>query len=272
MEIVAILRLLRRHRVYVAAGLLAATMLGLVLTYHVSLMPPRLGSRQQVSGVATARVIIAARNQPAFDLKSQLTETLGTRATLLADLLSTDPVQGRIARTAGLEPGQVAVVTPAMGPPPLAIALALSATEAAATPREPYLLTVTTQGQIPIISLRAAGPDAVRAARVANAATETIGALIASRSAGRPDIVVERLGPALARTVVQGPRRAIAAGATLLVLGLWCTGIVIVAGLARRLRQRLPPSPVPAHSSAASAARGVLGLRKTGPVRDVDSQ
>jgi hypothetical protein len=127
-----------------------------------------------------------------------------------------------------------------MGPPPVGIALAVSATEAAALPREPYLLTVTTQGQIPIISLRAAGPDAVRAARVANAGTETIRALIARRSQGRPDIVVERLGPAVARPVVSGPQKAVAAGASLVVFGLWCTGIVIVAGLARRLRDRRP--------------------------------
>jgi hypothetical protein len=240
MEIVAILRLLRRHRAFVATGLVLSVLVALALSYHLSLMPPKLGSRQQVSGVATARVIIAARTQPAFDLKSQLTDTLGTRATLLADLLSTDSVRATIARTAGLEPGQVAVVTPAMGPPPVGIALAVSATEAAAIPREPYLLTVTTQGQIPIISLRAAGPDAVRAARVANAGTETIRALIARRSEGRPDIVVERLGPAVARPVVSGPQKAVAAGASLVVFGLWCTGIVIVAGLARRLRDRRP--------------------------------
>jgi hypothetical protein len=248
MEIVAILRTLRRHRPLVGVGAVAGVLVALLLTFQVSLMPPKLGSRTQTSGAATAQVIIAARTQPAFDLKSQLTDTLGTRAAQLADLLATDTVRARIARIAGLAPGQVAVNTPAMGPPELPIALAVSATEAAALAPEPYLVTVTTGGQIPIITLKAGGPDAVRAARVADAAATSIGDLIAGKSAGRPDIIVERLGPAVTRTVVTSPSKAVGLVAAIGIFTLWCATIVVVSGLGRRRRS---PSSAPVYSASA---------------------
>jgi hypothetical protein len=250
MEIVSILRMLRRHRLLVAAGVATATFVALVVAYQVSFMPPSLSSRQHTSATATARVLIAARTQPAFDLKSQLTDTLGTRAALLADLLSTDAVRARIARGAGLAPGQVAVITPAMGQPMLEMALAVAATEAAATAVEPYVLTVTTQGQLPIISLTAGGPDAVGAAKVANSATASLGELIASRSAGRPDILVERLGPAMTKTLVDGPKKAVAGVAAIVVFSLWCFVIVVGGGLADRWRHRRSPSPAPRYSAS----------------------
>jgi hypothetical protein len=250
MEIVSVLRVLRRHRFLVAVGMGLAFLLALSLTFQLSLMPPKLGSKKQTSGVATARVIIAARTQPAFDLESHITDTLGTRAALLADLLSTDAVRKRIAKSAALEPEQIAIITPVMGPATLPVPLAVSATEAAAVATEPYMLTVNSEGQIPIIALRATGPDALRAAKVVNAGIASIRELIASKSAGRPDILVEPLGPAMAKTLVQGPRKAIAGAAAIVVLAMWCTGIVVLEWLARRRRRR-PPTHAPRYSPSA---------------------
>jgi hypothetical protein len=238
MEIVSILRVLRRHRLLVGVGLAFATFLALNAAYQVSFMPPKLASRQTTSGVATARVIIAARTQPAFDLKSHITDTLGVRAALLADLLSTDDVRAKIARSAGLQAGQVAVITPAMAQPTLQLALPIAGTEAAAMVTEPYVLVVTTQGAIPIITLKAAGADPVEAAKVANAATSAIAGLIATKSSGRPEILVERLGPAISRPVVGGSKRPKALAVLLVVFGVWCFGLVVAAGCRNRWRHR----------------------------------
>jgi hypothetical protein len=245
MEIVSILRVLRRHRLLVALGVALTVFLALTMSYRVSLVPPSLGSKQQTSGVASARVIVAARSQPAFDLESHITDTLGTRATLLADLLSSDEVRARIARGAGLQPSQLAVMTPVWGPPTIDVALPVAATDAAGLIHEPYMLSVTSEGNIPIISLTTTGPDALRAAKVANAGVAAITGLIAGRSLGRPDIVVQRLGPARARTLVSGPKKAMAIGAALVVFAVWCTAIVFLSwftGRRRRLR-RLRPTP-----------------------------
>jgi capsular polysaccharide biosynthesis protein len=238
MELISILRVLRRHRVLVAIGVALVVLVAMLVTYQVSFIPPKLGSRVQTSGTATARVIIAARTQPAFDLESHITDTLGTRAALLANFLSADDVRANIAGGAGLKPDEVAVMSPVWGAPALALPLPIKATEAAAIAHEPYVLTVSSRGDIPIISLKATGPDAVRAAKVTNAAIAAISDLIAAKSTGRPDIVVERLGPAIARTSVTGPRKAVALAGAFVVLGIWCAGVVVLEWFIRRRRTR----------------------------------
>lgn len=247
MEIVSILRVLRRHRILVALGVVLTVLVALTMAYQMSFLPPSLASKRQTSGLATAKVIIAARTQPAFDLDSHITDTLGTRAAILADLLSAEDVRARIARGAGLQPKQVAVLTPVWGPPTIDVALPLAATEAAGLTYEPYVLTVTSEGNIPIISLRATGRDPIRAAKVATAGIAAIEQLIAARSPGRPNIVVERLGPAMARTIVTGPRKAMAIAASMVFLAAWLIGIVFMSWFMARRRhtRRMSAAPQP---------------------------
>jgi uncharacterized protein involved in exopolysaccharide biosynthesis len=248
MEIISILRVLRRHRFLVALGVVLSVLVALKMSYQVSFMPPSLASKQQTSGVATAKVVIAGRTQTAFDIDSEITSTLATRAAILADLLSADDVRARIARGAGLQPDELAVLSPVWGPPTVDIALPTAATEAARLTHEPYVLGVTSAGNVPIISFKATGPDPVRAAKITNAGIAAVGELIAARSRGRSNIVVERLGPALGRTLVTGPKKAIAIVATLVVFAVWCTAIVFLSWFKSRWRRRRLMSPVPQHS------------------------
>jgi hypothetical protein len=76
----------------------------------------------------------------------------------------------------------------------------------------------------------------VRAARVADAAARSIDDLIAGKSTGRPNIIAERLGRAVTRTVVTSPSKAIGLVAALVIFTLWCAVIVVVSGLGRRRR------------------------------------
>ena len=252
MELISILRVLRRHRLLVGAGVALAVFVAMIASYQVSFFPPKLGSRVKTSGTATARVIIAARTQPAFDLKSHITDTLGLKASLLADFLSADEVRSQIARRAGLEPGEVGVMSPVWSAPKIALPLPVSATEAAGLAREPYLLTVGSTGDIPIITLKATGPDALRAATVVNSGITAIGGLIAARSKGRPEILVERLGPAVAKTTVAGPRKAVALAGAFVVLGMWCAGIVVLEWFVRRRLGRGPRTSPAAQYSPSS--------------------
>jgi hypothetical protein len=47
MEIVSILWVLRRHRLLVAAGVALTVLVGLVMAYQVSFLPPSLASKQR---------------------------------------------------------------------------------------------------------------------------------------------------------------------------------------------------------------------------------
>jgi hypothetical protein len=211
LELISILRVLRRHRLLVGAGVALAVFVAMLASYQVSFFPPKLGSRVKTSGTATARVI-----------------------------------------GAGLKPGEVGVMSPVWSAPKIALPLPVSATEAAGLAREPYLLTVSSTGDIPIITLKATGPDALRAATVVNSGITAIGGLIAARSKGRPEILVERLGPAVARTTVAGPRKAVALAGAFVVLGMWCAGIVVLEWFVRRRLGRGPRTSPAAQYSPSS--------------------
>ena len=239
MEIVGILRVLGRHRVLVALGAVPAVLIALNLVFQVSLTPPGLASRATASGSATARVFLAGRDEPSADLGTQVTDSLGARSVLLADLLATDSTRTSIARAARVP--AVAVMSPATGQPPLQLPLGLDATKAALLATEPYSLAVTADGQIPIITMRATGPDSAAAARVVDAASAMLSQLAGGKPGQQGPVLINRLGPAVQRPVITSPRKAIGVVAGLLVFTLWCMAIVLGAGLARRrLEQRQP--------------------------------
>jgi hypothetical protein len=238
MEIVAILRALSRHRILVAAGAVLAVVIGLRLAFDVALSPPALHSKRFVSGTATGRVLITARKEPTADLKlSDVSGTLGVRSILLADLLSTDATRAAIARGAHVAPDQLAVITPAMGPPPIDIPLAQRAGEAAATPGVPVSVVVAAPGDIPIITLTVGAPDTATAARVVDSATRALQGLIASKSRHGPALALLRLGPPFRKSIVTGSSPVAGAIAAVVLFLVWCAGIVLVAGVARRRRE-----------------------------------
>ena len=251
MEIVAVLRVLRRHRLLVAAGALPALLVALSLQFQLSLMPPGLASKERQYGVATSRVLLSAPAAPAFDLDSEITDTLGVRARLLADLMATDDVRAKIAARAGVEADQLAVMGPAMGPPKVLVPLAVSATEASVSAREPYVVLVSVQEQVPIISLRGAAPDEAAAARVVDATAKSLEQLISDRSAGGSALRVEALGPAAGRTIVEGAKPVAAVIAAILVFALWAAAVVVVSGLARYWRASHPRRRAPRFAPSA---------------------
>jgi hypothetical protein len=219
-----------------AVGLVLAVFVGLRLMYQVSLMPPQLSSKDRASGLASAQVFIAARDEPTADLQSTISDTLPTRALLLANLMSTSSARSLIERYAGLKKDQVEVRPPADGPAPLPLPLAVDATTAAGLAVEPNVLTVNADGQIPIISIGASSPTAAQAERVVHAAARTLGRM--ARSSSGPALVVESLGPPGHRTVVAGPRKTKAIVVMPVLFIVWCSGIVLVSGLAGRRRAR----------------------------------
>lgn len=244
MELISILRVLQRHRIAVAFGVPLAVLVGLTMIYQVSLFPPGLASRQTVSVAAAQRVLIAAPDQPTFGLDADTHRTLPSRAILLADMLSADGSTAQIARAAGIDPEQLTVLGPAMGAPPLEIAVAVAATEAASVPTGPYLLTATADGHLPVIALRASAPDRATALRLTRAATASLRTIIKDRSGEIEPLTAQPLGVPFSKAIVDGPRKAMGVGAAIIFLLIWCSAVTLIAGIAERRRRtrRLDPA------------------------------
>ncbi len=234
MEIISILRHLAAHRVLLAAGLLLATVAALSIAYQISLFPPGVYSRMTTGETKSARVLIDAPDDPSYDVESTIAETLGMRATLLSDLLSTGSESARIARAAGVDPDELVVLGPSAGAPPLALTLAVRAAEAARSAPAPYKLIIEASERTGIIKLTAGGADPARTAAVVEAATSSLRRITTGSADGPSSLRVVPLGPIATTRVVDDGRRPLGIAAGIILFGLWCGAIVVVSGLRRR--------------------------------------
>lgn len=237
MECVSILRVLVRRRLLVALGAVAAALLTAALYMQAPFLPARLtGGTETTSHAASTRLLLDARSEPTLDLNSAVAETLGLRAGLLADLLTTDTARAEVAKGIGIGADQLAIIGPAMGPPTLPVPLAVRASDASRTAKEPYVLTLATDLRIPIITLRASAPNEPAAVGLAHAARSVLEQIVASRPTRGEGLAVRRLGSIAAATRVHAPQRAIAIAVGLLAFIMWLVAIIVVSGLARQLR------------------------------------
>jgi hypothetical protein len=232
MEIISILRILRRRWLLLLPGVALAALAGLTVLYQV----PSMKSRETVSGTASGRVLLAARDVPAFDLDSGISGTLPNRAVMLSDLMATDRSRASIARRAGVDAADLAILGPASGAPEIGVPIAVESTAAASLAYEPYVVNITTEAQVPIITVRGSASDSATAAKLVDATRAEMEKTIASDSGAQKVIGAERLGPVAQRTVRDAPAMPLGIAVAMLVFGFWACGVVIAIGLLRRLR------------------------------------
>lgn len=245
MELVSILRLLLRRRALVAISAVMAVAVGVLAVYEVS--PSGLTSRTRVEGTGKASALIDTPKSLRVDTESENSETLPTRATLLAALVSSDAGRAAIAESAGLPADRIMVFGPPSAPPTATSPLSGRAFEAAGIVAVPYVVRLATDGAQPIVSIRATAPTGAAAGRLADAAAAALESVAASGEGPDPGpLVVEQLGPARTTEVTVGPRKAYAVVASLVTFVALCSLIVLVAGLAGRWRRRSADSAAPA--------------------------
>ena len=232
METVTILRDLWHKRLLVLVAFALAVLIGIALAYRIS-FPPKLESRSYHVGVATARILIDTPSSQVVEVAPKGSDTLGTRAGLIASLMVDGTIKASIAYRAGLQPSQFD-------------AISNSAAENTAADTKPkarsYGLTTTvvtnaTGDELPIIEVGTQGPTATGAARLAEAAVTGLRDYLNSKAALQkvPDakrLQVTGLGAPQARDVVRGLRKLIVLVATLFVFLLACGAIVLVSKLA----------------------------------------
>jgi hypothetical protein len=229
-EVLRVLRVLRRRRRALAVGLLLA--IGLVVAGGHA----KPGS----SGVAFTRVALDTPKSQLVASAPEGASTLPWRASLLAHLVATDAEKQQIAGRLGIPVDQLAVADPTLAFPAVKASLPKGVAEVAAINTAPYVLSVSTPtGALPIISISAYGPDRTAAARLA-AATASVLESEGSPS-GRPGMqpfVIESIAPIHARTVVtaSAPMKSIVLA--VFVLGLWTAGVVLGPMLIGRLPRR----------------------------------
>jgi hypothetical protein len=232
METVTILRGLWRQRIAVAGVFLLAVLVSITFAYRIS-FPPKLESRSYTVGVATSRILVDTPSSQVVEVAPKGSDSLGTRAGLIASLMVDGTVKSSIARRAGLQPQQFDAVSTS----------AAETTPADSTPKprsnvlKTTVVTSTTGDALPIIEIEAQAVDAESAARLAQAAVSGLQDYLNSKAALQriPEakrLQVTGLGSPQARDVVRGPRKIFAFALAIFVFLLGCAVIIGLSRLA----------------------------------------
>lgn len=244
MEAVTILRELWRRRVLVAGVAFAAVLVGFLLSYQVGLPPE---PRQYTVGVTTARLLVDTPQSQVIKVDPKGSDTLGLRASVLANLMVEGEAKAAIARRAGLKPRQLKTVSE------LATEVNESGGEAepvsTAIPDKPDIHMIRTRvianpdgEQLPIIETDVQAPDTASATRLANATVNGLIDYLDTRAAAdeevedRKRLRVSGLGSAQAVSSVRGPGRMVGLTAAIFVFLVGCGAILLGSALARGWR------------------------------------
>jgi hypothetical protein len=229
MGFVALLRVLWRRRIAVLVGLVAAVAIGVV---GIKSKGPPTATTSSTSRVLvdTPRSLVATANAPGA-------MTIYPRARVIADLMATGSAEAEVARRAGLEPDEVAVLGPGAAAPPLVISGIAEQAAEVVRPVAPYLVSVEVTPGLPILAITATGADLDTAVALGEAAVETLPAVARAAPGGGDSVKVETLGDPNIATKVSGGRKMIAVEA-LFLFGVWCLGVVILDRPLRRRRRR----------------------------------
>ncbi len=237
MESVSILRALTRRPLLFGLGLALALAVGLLAAYQVSSSPPFLTSKTTSSGFASQRVLVDTPESLVADAQAKGASAIVIRATVLADLVTSEPLQRRIARALGVAPEEVGAIASTIAVPQTESPLAKGVLEVT-RPSEPYVVSVGLEAGQPILAIQASAPDSRAAARLMAATTVALAAAGRRAAPARGPVRVERLGAPQVGTKQVGGGKKKAALAALAILVLWCIGLVAADGVARRRRDR----------------------------------
>lgn len=245
MELVAILRLLSRRPILVAIGAVAAIAVGVLAA----------GGPTEKSGTASARLVLDTAKSQLIHQAPLGGETLTWRTVLLADLAASMSVTDRIASELGIHRSELVVVQPELTVPALPTTLPTRAAKAAGVTSEEYVLTVSFDELLPIISLQAEAPNRGAAVRLVEAAA---GAL---KETGTPapitpvsqglsvngiqGLAVENVGPVRSKAIIDKPQPLLGVAIALVLFGLWCAAVALLPRLLdawRRIGLRRQPA------------------------------
>jgi hypothetical protein len=237
MDTVTILRELWRRRILVGVVAAVAILVGLLLSVKVSL-PPQ--GRQYDVGIASGRILVDTPKSQVIDVAPKGSETLGVRASLLANLMTEGGVNAAIAREAGLRPSQLRAGVESEGELPPVLS------NAAGDPNAHLLTTrlaINPDGApLPMIEIEAQAPDEQQAARLASAAVTGLDDYLDSKAAGEQVADAHRLevtgfGAPQVREETRGLHPLIAIAAALFVFVIGCGAILAFSSLARGWRE-----------------------------------
>jgi hypothetical protein len=231
-NIITPIRELWRRRLLVGVAGILALLIGVMVAYSASLMPPKLEKRAYTVGVASSRVFVDTPASQVVEVNPRGSDTLAARAQVLSNVMTEGVVKASIAKVAGLRPEQlVATSDAAIGAPS---ADASAADKPSAYLLETHVVTNTAGEHLPIIEIETQAPNAKAAATLASAAMKGLNQYLDQRATvedvpAAKRLRVDGLGSPETRQVTRGP--GLLLGLTVMLFSFLAGCGLILAGL-----------------------------------------
>jgi hypothetical protein len=249
MELLGVARILWARRILVALGIIAAVGVGLLVG--------RMGKPQTAvtpPGVGQARLVMDTTHSQLVEAAPKGADTLSLRASLLADTLATSAGTSAVARAAGVDPRDLAVLVPAATKDPTSSTpLVDRIVKVTSAPHAPYVVNVMADEAMPVLTIEAYAPDDAHVARLTRAVISALRAqLVAEDGTGIGGFVLDTVvPPRIEHQPVSSHAAVKMLAAAVFVFGMWCLSIVLAVALWRRWRRLGQPADVMATRQAA---------------------
>lgn len=242
-----------RRRAALAAVVISgaiALVAAVTSVYEVELLPPKLEPRQLQVGAATTHALVdlpsSEPGHTAIDGLSDYDDVLALdeRAAPLSQVMASPTVLARIGQRMDIDPGRISAATQIAESVPRSLIEPDSERRAnqilAAADR--YRLEIQARPGLPVLDIYAQGPSADQARRLADASIKALNShlrdLATERGVPRSDRVrLTQLGAARSGAVDSTAPAMIAALTFLVVFGLSCGCLAVLAGIRRGWRQ-----------------------------------
>lgn len=236
------LRELWRLRLGVAISFALALFIAVSSIDHVSLLPPKVSSRQLEIAAASTRVLVDSPRSEIIDLRTDTYAftSLTTRAALLGNVMASAPVREYIARRAKIDPARIQASAPITADVPRNLSEPGSEKRASDILRstDQYRIDIQSNPTVPILNISAQAPNKDAAERLANGAVDGLRdylAALAVRQGTDPkkQVRLEQLGRARGGVINNGISLQIALLSFIFVFTLSCCAVLFLSRVRR---------------------------------------
>ncbi len=222
------LKELSRRRFLVLAAVVAAAAISLFAVFNVSLAPPSIAKRDQISAQGSIEILVDSSRSPIADAKKSITG-LTARAGVFARYMAGGRVIGLMAKKSGIPVKQIDVASPAPLP---------GEAPGAGQPSpqiHPYGVDIEQAAELPIVSVVTRAPTVGKARALAAAAPGSVRQVVDSiqKQQGTPDdkrVEFRVLGPAKAAKVDNSVGKKVAIGLFFVLVAIF---IALIIGVPR---------------------------------------
>ena len=249
--------------------MLAAFVAAILSVSSISLMPPHIKARSLVVAGASTHVTVDLPQAKVGDSRAQVEDldTLGRRAVLLGNLISSDPVLKYIGRHAGVDPHQIAAVTKITANVPTVMTEPDSERRAhdIADSHLPFRIEVQPSQSLPSLNVYVQAPSVAQAERIADATAPGLRDYLRDLALRKGDdpaagVQLTQVGRARGGVISGSAKPMIAALMFMLVLAL--SSVVLLRGPRRRgalvTSEREPSAPRQDPAAGQRVERGTV--------------